>query len=156
LTVSKRLIATVAVGLAIAAIGAGCGGGAGSDSASAPISKTEFVNRGNAICEATHSKVRSEIASLLRGHEPKNAGEAIKAEAEVGRKVLIPAMRDQAQAIGALGAPAGDEVQVKAIVAATEEGLGKAAKHPERAVKDGTEAFGKADRLARAYGLTAC
>jgi hypothetical protein len=141
----------MALGLMIAGIVAGCGG---NDSGS--ISKAEFVKQGNAICEATHSKVRARVAALLRGREPTNPAEALKAEAEVGRRVLIPAMRDQAQEIGALGAPSGDAARVKAIVAATEEGLGKAAKHPERAVKDGTEAFGKADRLARAYGLTAC
>lgn len=153
---SKGLIATMAAGLAIAVIVSGCGGGDGNDSASGSISKAAFVKRGNAICEATHNKVRSEIATLLRGHEPTNAVEAVEAEAEVGTKVLIPVMRDQAREIDALGAPAGDEARVKAIVVATEEGLVKAAKHPERAVKDGTEAFGKANRLARAYGLTAC
>jgi hypothetical protein len=148
-----RLVTLAAGILAVAVVVAGCGS---SGDAQTEISRAEFVRQANALCHDTEVRLKAGIARLLAGNEPSNGREVVKAEAEVGRKVLIPAMEDQAEKIEALGAPNGDAAKVHAIVRATEEGLGKAEKHPERAVKDGTEAFGKANRLARAYGLSAC
>lgn len=137
-----------AVIIAFTAIG--CGGKNQSDAAA----KAEFVKKADALCKEAEKALQVGIQEELAGHEPRNAAAAKQAEAQIGKKVLIPAKRREAGELQALGSPSGDEDRVAAIVQATREGLRKAEAHPERAVKDGTEAFGKANRLKQEYGLS--
>ena len=69
----------------------------------------------------------------------------------------MPALEAEVRAIRALGAPAGDEAQVEAIVAATEEGIEQMRADPVAVIDRGPPAaFRRAGRLARAYGSQEC
>jgi hypothetical protein len=140
-------------------IGAGCGSGG-----SAGISRAQFVNHANAICKGTSARIQSELAAYGRSPEGRRAvreekaGELSFSEAavRVARRILIPAMRRQLEELHALGIPKGDGGGATALLDAFDEGIEKAGRRPERAVQDGTEAFGKQERLAGEYGIESC
>ncbi len=145
--------------LVFALIVVGCGsGGDDGEGTTSEISKAAFVKRAEAICAETQERA----SSAFRAYMVQHSGEALTAEkeraaqAEVGKTIVVPAKRQEAEELRALGAPAGDEKLAEAIVGAYEEGVEIALAHPEQATQDGTEAFGKAERLAAAYGLEGC
>jgi hypothetical protein len=137
----------------------GCGGGE-----SPAISRAQFVREASAICGRTRDRIQSEFAAYGKSREGREAVRAEKAgeltygeeAVRVGRRIVIPAMRRQFDELRALGVPAGGEERAKVLLAAFGAGVGKAEAHPERAAQDGTEAFGKQERLAEEYGLENC
>lgn len=154
---SNRLVVLFVASLAIALVVAGCGGGSDEP---AGVSKAEFIREANAICEQTGERIESEFAAYLESGEAERTGEANdltndEAAARVAEEILIPAMRQRLEKLRALGIQDGDE-RASALLEAFDEGIEKAEAHPERAVRDGTEAFGKSERLASEYGLDSC
>lgn len=135
---------------------AGCGGGGGGTTAE--ISKTAFVKQANEICVKTQEQASSEFRTYLTQHgsQIQSPAQEKAAQVEVGETIVIPAKQQEVEELRALGSPHGDEKRVEAIVAAYDEGIEIAEEHPEEATKDGTEAFGKAERLATTYGLEGC
>jgi hypothetical protein len=178
-TVSKHLIASVGSAVAIALLVAGCGSGdngsnstsgttaasGSSTNASAASSdgsetgspeKAAFIVKADTICAEGEAKYRGEFlafASSPQHRNPKGKTALEKAQAEVAEQILIPVKEQEAEELRALDAPSGDDAEVEAIAAALEEGVEKAEKEPQRAVRDGTEAFGKARRLTEEYGM---
>jgi hypothetical protein len=70
--------------------------------------------------------------------------------------VVIPALEAEVRAIRALGAPAGDERRVEAILAATERGIEQIRADPVGVLDGPPPALREAGRLARAYGSAEC
>lgn len=141
---------------------AGCGG----DERTA-ITKTEFIDQANAICLKTSKQIETEFAAYGESEAAKEAERAQRANeltanaanqaaARVTERILIPAMRQQLDELRSLGFPDGDEARAKALLDAFDEGIEKAEARPERAARDGTEAFGKSGRLAGEYGIESC
>jgi hypothetical protein len=141
---------------------AGCGGGDGEKPP--PISKAAFVKRGSVICEATRRRIRADFEEFTRGkggeeiEKAEKAGELTpeEAAARVGEEIVVPAMRRELEEFRALGVPPGDGEKATALLAAFEEGVEKAERHPERAASDGSEAFARSGKVAAAYGLEGC
>jgi hypothetical protein len=139
---------------------AGCGEG----NEPARISKSEFLEKGSAICVSARRGIRADFEAYARGSEGRGdtlaekAGELtpVEAAAKVGRKIIVPAMKRELEEFRALGMPKGDDDRVNALLSAFEEGVEKAEAHPERAATTGTEAFGKSGKLASKYGLEGC
>ena len=67
-------------------------------------------------------------------------------------------MQSQIDGIKALGAPTGDEAQVKAIVDSAQSALDKAKADPTLMLQNNSknDPFAEANQLAKSYGLTAC
>jgi hypothetical protein len=157
-----RLLGAVPAGLTAALLIAGCGGG--SDEEPAQISKVAFVERGSAICLSAKRQIRSDFEAYRKGRQGEEIERAEKANeltpeeaaAKVGKEIIVPVMRQELEEFRALGIPAGDDEQVDALLAAFEEGVEKAERHPERAAMDGTEAFGGSGKVADGYGLENC
>lgn len=149
--------------LTVALVVAGCGGG-GDSGEPAQIPKREFVEKGSAICVATRTGIRSDFEVYARSREGREVELAEKADemspeeaaANVGIKIIVPAMKRELEEFRALGIPEGDDDRVNALLSAFEEGVEKAEAHPERAATTGTEAFGKSGKLASEYGLEGC
>jgi len=149
--------------LAVAAILTGCGDGEDANGQTA-ITKEEFVKQANAICSNTRRRIEAEFAAYGRSGEAKEAEEAQQANeltgdeaaARVGEKILIPAMRQQLEELRSLDVPSESEDRAEALLGAFGEGIKKAEARPERAARDGTEAFGKSGRLAGEYGIESC
>ena len=65
-------------------------------------------------------------------------------------------MQEQIDEIRDLGAPSGDEDEVEAFLAATEEALEKTEADPGLLATPGANPFREADQLLIDYGLAAC
>jgi hypothetical protein len=114
--------------------------------------KVEFLREADRICESTNARVQAAGDELVQGrHHPPPA--------EVRRIVLnivIPALQTEVEAISSLGAPAGDERQVDAILDATREGIQQLRADPLSALNGPPPGLRTAGRLASAYGSTTC
>ena len=146
-----------AIALALAAVAlAGCGAdddeGGFSPVVSDPLSKVEFLRQADEICISTESRIEAAADDLVAGR-----GDPRPAEVEkVALGVVIPALESEVAAIGALGAPEGDEDQVEAILAATEAGIEQIEANPRDLVDGPPPALRRAADLARAYGSQEC
>jgi hypothetical protein len=131
------------------------------------IAKAEFVERANAVCLETRKEIAAEFSSYGESRVAREAekaqrageltaGEANEAAARVAERILIPAMRSQLEELRGLGTPREDGDRAEAMIDAFDEGIEKAEARPERAARDGSEAFGKARRLATEFGVTSC
>ena len=134
---------------------AGCGGGDQTTypaGVSRPLDKVEFLAEADRICASTNARIEAAADDLATGrHDPPPA--------EVRRVVIgvaIPALESEVRAIRAIGAPAGDEQQIDAIIAATEEGIEQIRADPQGALNGPPPALRHAGRLARSYGSAEC
>jgi hypothetical protein len=136
--------------LTIGAIAAGCGdddddGGI----ATSELSKPEWLVEANAACKRADKVMNQEGRLLFSEGEPSE--QEMK---DFAIEVVVPAFRQTVEDIRALGAPAGDEEQVEAILASAEEGTGRLEQDPLSVFEDDEPS--ETDRLAAAYGITAC
>ena len=146
-----------AVGLASAAIVTGCGDDDSDDRAKAP-SKSEYIASSNALCKRTGAKAGEAFERIIGKGRP-SAAEAQRFLAEGA----VPAIRENVNGRAALTAPAGDEAEVEAIIAAGREtlaGFERAAADRSRSValmrgvlRDPATEF---DSLSREYGIEGC
>ena len=142
----------LAVALAAALI-AGCGSSSSNDSTTTvTITKAEFLKKGNAICKQGNKEISA------AGNKIFSSGKPSQAQIEkFATDILIPSVQKQVDDIRALGAPAGDEAQVKAITDAAQQGIDAMKKDPSTVTQsDKTGPFAQANKLANAYGLTVC
>lgn len=126
---------------AIALLVVGCGGGGSSDS-TATVTKAQFVKEANAICEQAN---KVQLAAAAIGEKQG------KTRAELISQALIP-IQTQAEEVGKLDPPQGDQQQIDAIVKGLEDGV-KVVEADPTAFES---AFTKVDKLAVKYGLTSC
>lgn len=144
--------------LVITLISIGCGEGG------TAITKAEFIERANAVCLKARNRIEAEFAAYGESGEAKEVERAQRANeltanqaaSKVAQRILIPATRQEVEELRDLGIPSEDEDRAEALLDAFEEGIEKAEAHPERAARDGTEAFGKPGRLAADYGIESC
>lgn len=127
---------------------AGCGG---SEESESPPSKEAFVRKGNLVCvEGTKKKeeLRGEgVALRLKTH-----GQVPPKRIEQFTSELMEIYEGEAERIAELTPPAGDKKRIEALVSAMNEAAERYRANPEA----GGVPFGKADRLALAYGLDKC
>ena len=138
-----------------AAVLAACGeesGGVPQPPPSDPLSRVEFLEQADAICHSTEARIEAAADDLLRpGRDPRPG-----AVERVALTVVVPALETEVRAIRSLGAPAGDEAEVEAILAATERGIAAIGADP-RGLADRVPApLREAERLASAYGSRQC
>jgi hypothetical protein len=151
----KTFIPLLAGALAIALVAAGCGGGSGSSTAS--ISKAEFEKQGNAICAQGEKRIQQEARKYAKEHHLQQKPTTAQFT-EIAETIVIPGIQQQLDELRALGAPAGEESQVKETFAAVEEGLEEIKKEPAKVIQpEGSiPAFAKANKMARGLGLETC
>lgn len=128
--------------LMLAFIVAGCG-----DSSEAkPLKKSQFVEEANSICRDAAAE-RNDAMREAAGGNPEAA--------EFVNETILPPIQQMAEELSDLGAPVGDEKEVRAIVAAFEKGVKKVEADPSD-LSAGVTAFDHADELALDYGLVDC
>lgn len=152
----RHLVALLLALVAITAVAAGCGSSSKSKSTGggAPLTKAEFLKRGNAICAQGNKDVNAEGRKMF-GNKPKKRPTPAEIH-KFATAVLIPSVTSQVDKIAALSPPKGDESKVKAIVDAARQGIAKGKKDPSSLAQSGPGPFAKANALARAYGLKVC
>jgi hypothetical protein len=152
---SKRIIALLAGFAMLAALIAGCGGG-GSDSTSGEtLTKAEFIKQGDEICKKGNAALEGEANEFAEenGIDTQKPTEA--QQEEVVEKVVGPAIHRQAEEIGDLGAPSGEEEQVEAIVEAVESGSEEMETDP-KVLAEGKNPLAKGGKLAQEFGFKVC
>jgi hypothetical protein len=136
---------------------AGCGGDGSDDDGfapglSRPRDKFDFLAEANRICQSTNARIEAAADDLAAG--PRDPAPAQVRRVVIG--VAIPALEAEVRAIRALGAPAGDEREVAAIIDATERGIAQIRADPAGVLDGPPPALREAGRLARAYGSAEC
>jgi hypothetical protein len=154
-----RRIAPLLVTAALV-LAAGCGNDDDSDSSAttttAALTKAEFIKQANKICKQQDDKI--ERASQQFFADAPNDQEPPPDEvAEFGKQTVFPAIQDEIDRVEALGAPAGDEEEVKKMLDAAKSGLAELEQNPDQLEKGGVaSAFEEYQKLASAYGLDQC
>lgn len=135
---------------------AGCGGdddeGGFSPVVSDPVSKVEFLRQADEICLSTESRIEAAADELVTSKQDPSPEEV----EEVAINIVVPALESEVAAIGALGAPEGDEDEIQAILDATEAGIAEIEADPQALLDDVPPALREAEELARQYGSQQC
>jgi hypothetical protein len=137
--------------MVVACLLASCGG---SDSGTtAASSKSGYVTQAEAICAKINREAEA-AAAAWKKEFPGGAAEAERHPNDGLRKVLIPALKREAEQLEALEPPPGDEATVTAFVA----GLAQASKALEEHGFKALPSSGAIEfkREAAAYGLKSC
>lgn len=164
-----RTIATLLALAALALLVAGCGssGGASSSSSgesssaggegSSSLTKAELIKQGDAICKKGNEDVEGEANEFAKENGIDVNKPSTSDQEDVISEVIGPAIMRQAEKIGELGAPSGEEEEVEAVVAAVEAGAEEAEQAPGSILNGkGGGPFAEANKLASAYGFKVC
>jgi hypothetical protein len=156
---SGRVILTIVFALASTALLfalAGCGDSTAASKASpstSSITKAELIMKGDAICRRTDTVQRGAVAAYERKHGKVTAiGEVEKMLA----KVALPPIGTEIRELAALGAPDGNELQIKAIIVGFEKALKRAENNPGTLLGTDEGEFAAPDKLAATYGFKDC
>jgi hypothetical protein len=154
-----RRIAPGLVIVALALVASGCGDDDDSGSATTTttaLTKAEFIREANKICKKQDDKIERASQQFF-ADAPNNQEPPPSEVAQFGEKTIFPAIQDEIDRVEALGAPAGDEEQVKQMLDAAKSGLTDLEAHPEQLEKGGAaSSFEEYQKLASAYGLDEC
>jgi alkanesulfonate monooxygenase SsuD/methylene tetrahydromethanopterin reductase-like flavin-dependent oxidoreductase (luciferase family) len=142
-----------------AALLAGCGG-----DGTTTLVRAEFVAGANEICAETRARIESEFTAYgtsearRRAEKGQRSGAltADEVAAKVALRIILPALEDEVDKLRAVGLPDRASDRAEELLEAFDEGVRTAKAHPERAARDGSEAFGEARRLAREFGIESC
>jgi hypothetical protein len=146
-------LALVAI-LTASLVAAGCGSSSKSSSTSTPaITKAEFIRKGNAICAKGNQQITTAANKLFPRTGPKPTNAQLR---RFATGTLIPSVQSQIDQLKALGAPAGDEAKVNAIVSSAQSALDEGKKNPLLLTGNGPGPFRRANQLTKSYGLTTC
>jgi hypothetical protein len=132
---TRQIFFSLSLALTFTALLPGCGGGQDASISKAtetgPLTKAEFIKRGDEICRKADTTQFNE-ASRYREKHGKELGKLppIPAEEKVIVAIILPSIRRQMKELEALGTPKGEEKMVKSFFAGIEAGLKRAAKHP--------------------------
>ncbi len=148
-------MAALIVGVCVA----GCGSGSSSTTTTttaAAIAKAEFVKQGNAICAKGDKAQQAALNAYAKKHGINNNQAPTQAQqTEIVNTVFAPNIQTQIDAVKALGAPSGEEQQVSAALAASQQTLDKAKSDPALFFGK-TDPFAAAGKQLHALGLTQC
>ena len=149
---SRRIIALLFGVLALVLV-AGCGND-DDEGGEETLTKVEFIKQGDRVCKTTEdqSETEAEEFSEENGFNLEKASDEQLEEAIAA--VLVPTLEQQADEIGALSAPEGDEEQVGEIILSLEAATAEIEDDPSLAFEG--EPLKTASRLAEDYGFKVC
>lgn len=160
---NKRFIVLLTGILAIALVAVGCGGGSGDEgettTTTGSLTKAEFVKKGNEICKHGNAEIEAGIQKFVKENGISDKHPPSKAQSgEAAETILIPAIQKDIGDIRALGLPKEDGKGAEEVLDAAEEALEKGEEDPVALIESEgePEAFQKANKLSREYGLTVC
>lgn len=159
---------------AVAVVISGCGGGDSTASSevlqqpivveSGKLTKKEFLEQAEAICQEAKHQFGEEVISLLQGKQGVAALNALhslkpaQSEALVN-EIFIPSREMQIEEVSSLGAPQGDEKVVTTMLKGIQQGLREAKQQPVKFAHSPITdfaGFARSEKVAEAYGLGTC
>jgi hypothetical protein len=154
--VYRGSIASIVGAIALVLIASGCGG-SDSETTSTRLTKAEFIQKGDTICQEADGRRLAALAPYItkakegKGLPPKATQE------ELVVTLVLPPFKQEAEELDQLEAPKGDEQEVQALIAAIEAGIRKGEADPSGFLaKGGSSKFGEAEELGRKYGFQHC
>jgi len=147
---SKGLVAVLAA-VFLGLLAVGCG----SSSDSSSLTKAEFVKQADQICTKGEKSIEDGAEKFAEDNDVNTEKPTKAQQEEVIQQVVAPDIRKQAEEIGDLGAPKGEEAEVEAIVTAVEDGADELESKPETLI-EGKNPLVKGSKLAKEYGLKVC
>lgn len=152
---NRPFLATLAVLMALAVIVVGCGGGGETTGiTTVASSKAEVIKKGDAICKKANEQNEVEASNFAKAHDFDPEGASKPQLEQLVEKVLVPSLNQQAEELGQLGAPEGDQEQIEAIIVALEAAAEEIEDEPSLAFE--AKVLNKPSRLAAKYGFTVC
>lgn len=154
---AARSITFLSLAIAIAALAAGCGGGSSSSSSEGggSITKEQFIEKANAICEQDRGNLSKEFTAYLKQHQGKESGEEVLAG--MMEALLLPRIEKDLAKLKQLETPPGDKEEIDAFLKAQQKAVNEMAnlkRLPEGPA--GEKYLEPASRLAKAYGIKVC
>jgi hypothetical protein len=142
--------------LAVVAMAAGLGplGCGDSGEAAVPLSKAEFIEKGDAICAETDKKQEVDLKAYMKAHPEKRPSQA--GQEKVITAVGLPPIKVEAEELRELGAPDADVAKIEAIVTGIKQAVAKAEDNLSILLDRSSDPFAAVDSLARDYGFKAC
>jgi ABC-type glycerol-3-phosphate transport system substrate-binding protein len=154
---SKRFIVLLATVVAFAAIAAGCGSSSDDSTEVVVLTKTEFIEQGDAICAKGSEQLEKEAEEFAEDNDVDTDNPSKEDQEEVITTVVGPALQSQADELSALGAPEGEEETVTAIVEALEDGAQELEDDPASLLEEsGSGPLDEANKLANEFGFKEC
>lgn len=145
----SQVLVVLIVALMTAAI-VGCGGG----EETAALTKPQFIQRADAICEKAD---KAQQNGIMKADQKTALDKMDKAEQqELVVRVGLPPVQNEAEEIAALNAPGGDEEQIDAIVSGIEAAVKMAEEDPGSITGASPSPFLAVNKLATRYGLKVC
>ncbi len=138
---------------------AGCGSSGDSSSSTQaavpPPTKSVFLKEADGICGQTDLAQTAALKAFIAKKPAAKDQQA--AEKEFILKIGLPMVQTEAEEVGDLVAPKGDEQEVQKVVSELETAVEEAEAEPERLLKGPSASpFTGVEKLARAYGFKAC
>lgn len=156
---SIRLGFICAVALASAAT-LGCGSGSSNEASvtsgprtsvtTSSVSKTEYINRANGVCEKSWAIA---LPSFQRRYKSTLHGKAFNAASQ---NIFLPSLQLQFDDIQYIGAPDGDERQVEEMIGALQLAVYRGEEQIVSSPRQMVHIFAKFSRLAIQYGIDSC
>lgn len=155
---------------ALAVIGgvAGCGGSGSSGSAasgssasasdggsadSAP-SKAQFIKEADEICEKADQGEATAFKAFVKANS--NQEPNVKQQEILIKTAALPLIQEEAEKIGDLQPPSGDEDKITVIVKGIETAVSKSEEDVSNLIANAPGPFAGVSNLAREYGFKAC
>jgi hypothetical protein len=148
-----RALAIIIPAMVLALVAVGCSSDTSATTDHAPT-RAAFIKRADAVCERTDGEQKKGQIAFSEEH-PKNSTKPLEEEAVL--TVGLPPVLEEAEELGELTPPQGDEARVEAIVKGLEEAVKKAEAKPSVLLREGSSGpFAEVFKLAREYGFKAC
>jgi hypothetical protein len=154
---SQHLLLLVLTGLLAGALISGCGdSGADDDGSTIPtssISKSEFVDQANAICQPQKTRLLSEVIAYQKKHLNEASEKLVP---DTARKIIRPAVEAQIEEIRDLGAPEGDAAEIESFFASLRSGVDAIIAKKPTTYEAAEGMLLQAARDADRYGMDQC
>lgn len=148
----NRLIGVVVLGL-VAALAVGCG--SDSDETTGSLTKTQFIERGDKICQEALDRREATFRKLLAENANKPPLNQAERE-EVVIKFAITPIEQMTEELAALGLPEGAEDQAEEMVASFESAVEDIKSDPAAALEGAGREFVEPKEQAAAFGFKSC
>jgi len=143
----KRLIGGFVAVIGCAGLLAACGGG---EETTAPtLNKAEFIAQGDEICRNGDKEIEAGAEEFAKENEVDTENVTTEQQEEAIKEVVVPSLRKQAEEIGELGVPEGEEEKVEALLTEIEA-------DPGVVLEGSTDPLAEARQLANDFGFVSC
>lgn len=160
------MLTTIAVVLTVA----GCGGDSDSESsapaatsgdgsgsvATSSLAKNQFIEQAEELCKREKKGLLQKAGSYIEKHSSEGLAPPVLTANGV-KEVVLPVVEAQIEVVRKLGAPAGDEEEIEAMLDAQRQAV-EGVKEQETLdpVYGAGEFFKEADKMYKRYGLGEC